>query len=204
MPIIAIAYRRAFTSVPSEVRRLSGASCAYIQRRTRVLNQLSRPRAGSVGHSRRLRPFGAPVGQSGRQSALPSVQRSQVRKALIEYRHPGPRIHLKLVSCHADAAIGGHASEQGAQPAGSGRHVKHGSRQQTRWLRLLHAVNDSTKWLVMAAASAALVFHPTAEVLCCIIGSVAAALTCKVWLSLTRCRPLYLEAHFCLRQIDIS
>lgn len=78
--------------------------------------------------------------------------------------------------CAGDISGGGE-SKQGVLTdlAGYGGNLQH-----VALFRVLHVVNNSTKWTVTAAAAATLVFSPTAEVLWCITGSVAAAVLCKV------------------------
>ena len=77
----------------------------------------------------------------------------------------------------AGAPPGGHDSRHRGVSAPTGGDD---AQQHDLALRALHAINDSTKWTITAAAAATLIRFPSAEVLWCITGSVAAAVVCKV------------------------
>ena len=196
MLIVADCSRHISDLVSSGVRRLRQANSASAKTRPRALTQLSGQSQSACRLAWPLPPAATfRCSRSYRKTAITAFPPAQpgsrtIRSQWIQYCKP-TSCPLRLSSCHAHACAGlGGASNQTIEPANPDHGVGHGSKQQQWRLRMLHAVNDSTKWLVMAAVSAALVFHPTAEVQCCIIGSVAAALMGKVWLSSRhhRCR----------------
>ena len=62
--------------------------------------------------------------------------------------------------------------------AGDDNHVPQGSGRQHN--EVLDLLNDSTKWVVSAGAGATVLWRRDAQTMWCIIGSVVAALLCKV------------------------